>query len=185
MTARMTINDKNVHEKVIKEVMKELWNISFDKTLPEIFTSVHKKVKEITNCKDPYNEVKKNLFAAIKFSIAGNVIGFGRPRELNITKILREINIKKLAINVTFAVKEKPIINDTTNHAKNRDKIIPELFRVCKENGYLIILELNKKGFKCFNKLYEMKKTKIKHDENLQQLLLQKKEVKNENNDSL
>lgn len=52
------------------------------------------------------------------------------------------------------------------HHAKNREKIIPELFRVCKKRGYLIVSDLNKKGFRCFNILYEMKKTKTKHNEN-------------------
>lgn len=52
------------------------------------------------------------------------------------------------------------------HHAKKRDKIIPELFRVCKNEGHLIISDLNKKGFKCFNKLYEMKKMKTEHNEN-------------------
>lgn len=101
--------------------MKELYIISLDKTPPEISTIVHRKIKEITKCEDPYQEIKKikNLFAmgnenkikywiesskdrllkAIKLSIAGNVIDFGRPNEIDIIKILREIEKKDLKIN--------------------------------------------------------------------------------------
>lgn len=128
----MATNDKKMHKKVLKEVMKELYDISFNKTPPEVSTLVHRKIKEITNCKDPYDEVKKKknlsalkiesklkywiknaenkLFSALKFSIAGNVIDFGRPKKIDITKILREIDKKDLVIN-DFNIFKKKLSN--------------------------------------------------------------------------
>lgn len=126
---RMVTDDEVIHEKVLKEVMKELLNISFEKTPPEISTLVHRKIKEITNCRDPYKKVKKkeNTFAmnlenklerflessdnklltAIKLSIAGNIIDFGTPTRIDITKILRELEKKNFAINDFSIFKEK------------------------------------------------------------------------------
>lgn len=175
--ARMVTNDVKVHEKVIKGVMQELQDISYEKTPPEISTLVHRKIKEITNCPDPYKKVKeiensfaiklekkvkywdelsdKSLQTSIKLAIAGNVIDFGTPTRIDIKDFLKELKNKEFAINdfkifkdklaesknilylgdntgeivfdkimveelidrgknVTFVVREKPIINDAT-----------------------------------------------------------------------
>ena len=209
--AKMVTDDISIQEKVVKEVMKDLQNISFDKTPPEISTIVHRKIKEITGCNDPYLDVKlkennyalklenklrywvdsseNRLFTAIKLSVAGNIIDFGTPTRINIDTILGKINetnflinnwkifqkklnetnrilylgdntgeivfdkilieeLVKLGKEVTFVVREKPIINDATlEDAKyvGLDKIVKVITGVKESPG--TVLELCSEGF--------------------------------------
>ena len=56
--ARMATNDIRIHEKVMKEVLKHLQNINFEKSPPELSREVHKLIRNITKSDDPYKKVK-------------------------------------------------------------------------------------------------------------------------------
>jgi hypothetical protein len=97
--ARMASDEQEIHEKVVKEVMKHLQSISFDDSPPELSREVHAIIREITKSKDPYKKVKvisnktakkqyphlkklikqaeDPLLMAIKLAIVGNVVDFG------------------------------------------------------------------------------------------------------------
>jgi len=49
--ARMATDDEDIHEKVLKEVMKHLETISFSDSPPELSRDVHKIIKTITKSK--------------------------------------------------------------------------------------------------------------------------------------
>jgi len=104
--ARMATNDEGIHERVIKEVMEHLQNISFKDSPPELSKDVHSIIRSITNSNDPYKKVKEEsnenakklyptlkelvntaddpLLAAIQLSIVGNVIDFGTFKRFDI-----------------------------------------------------------------------------------------------------
>lgn len=106
--ARMATNDEKIHEKVIKEVMKHLQNISFNDSPPELSKDVHRIIKNITKSDDPYKKVKQqsnenaeklypylkelvdkaddSLLKAIQLSIVGNVIDFGTFKRFDVNE---------------------------------------------------------------------------------------------------
>lgn len=95
----MATGSEKIQGEVLKEVMKNLQNISFSDSPPELSREVHAIIKKITKSNDPYKKVKINannlvkkkypklkqmvesekhsLLMAIKLSIVGNVIDFG------------------------------------------------------------------------------------------------------------
>ena len=104
--ARMATSNDNIHEKVIKEVMEHLQNISFNDSPPELSREVHSIIRNITKKNDPYKKIKeqsnknaKNIYPrlkelvdkaddpllrAIKLSIVGNVIDFGTFKRFDV-----------------------------------------------------------------------------------------------------
>jgi len=96
---RMVTDDEDIIEDILRIVLEETSKIDFNKTAPHMARIIHGRVKELTNCRDPYKEVKdkfnsaamelydglkrmiikaENPFStAIKISIAGNIIDFG------------------------------------------------------------------------------------------------------------
>jgi len=115
-SARMTRDDKSIHEKVVTEVMKYFQTSSFKKSPPEISRDVHEIIRKITKSKDPYKEVKDlsndkskklypylkkivreaddSLLMAIKLAIIGNVIDFGTSNRFNIEEMIDSIEKK-------------------------------------------------------------------------------------------
>ena len=115
--ARMATDDEKTHEKVLKEVMKHLENISFNDSPPELSREVHKIIKTVTKSKDPYKKVKdqsnqkaKNLYPhlkklvdeaddpllmSIKLAIVGNVIDFGTSNRFNLEDMISNAVKKK------------------------------------------------------------------------------------------
>lgn len=121
--ARMATDDEEVHEKVLKEVMKHLETISFSNSPPELSRDVHKIIKTITKSKDPYKKVKdqsnqkvKNLYPhlkklvdeaddpllmAVKLAIVGNVIDFGTTNRFNLEDMIN-IAVKKKFVDEAY-----------------------------------------------------------------------------------
>ena len=115
--ARMATDDEEIHEKVLKKVMKHLETISFSNSPPELSRDVHKIIKTITKSKDPYRKVKdqsnqkaKNLYPhlkklvdeaddpllmAVKLAIVGNVIDFGTSNRFNLGDMIDNAVKKK------------------------------------------------------------------------------------------
>jgi len=121
--ARMATDDEEVHEKVLKEVMKHLETISFSDSPPELSREVHKIIKTITKSKDPYKKVKdqsnqkaKNLYPhlkklvneaddpllmAVKLAIVGNVIDFGTTNRFNLEDMI-DTAVKKQFVDEAY-----------------------------------------------------------------------------------
>ena len=56
---RFLSNDRELHEKVLREVIKTLLKLKWDSTPPEMSHEVHKIVRRLTQNNDPYRAVKK------------------------------------------------------------------------------------------------------------------------------
>jgi len=173
--SRMATDNEEVHDKVMKEVLKLLQNINYEKSPPELSREVHRIIRSITKIEDPYKKVKDEsnemikkiynqlkekikksadpLLTSIKLAIVGNVIDFGTMNRFNIDDMIKhalkrefddkdyilfkkvleksknilyladnsgEIFFDKLLIeelkknskNITYVVKQNPIIND-------------------------------------------------------------------------
>ncbi len=133
--ARMATNDEKTHEKVMKEILKHLENIDFEKSPPELSREVHRIIRTITKTKDPYKKVKnesnktgekiykklkrkvKNsddpLITAIKLAIVGNVIDFGTMNRFNVDDMI------KYAFEREFDDRDYPLFKKELDKAKN------------------------------------------------------------------
>lgn len=123
--ARMSTEKEEIHEQVMKELLKHLEDINFKKSPPELSREVHRIIRNITNTDDPYKKVKdesnekiKKLFgklsgrikdsedtliSAIKFAIVGNVIDFGAMNRFNLDEMVEN------ALEREFDDKDYPI----------------------------------------------------------------------------
>jgi len=160
--ARMATDDEDIHEKVLKEVMKHLETISFSDSPPELSRDVHKIIKTITKSKDPYKKVKDqsnemarnlyphlkklvdeaddSLFMAIKLAIVGNVIDFGASNRFNIEDMI------DVAVKQKFADEAYPQFKKTLEQAKTIIYVADNSGEIFFDK--LLIEELKKRGEK-------------------------------------
>lgn len=125
---RFISDDEKLHQKVLREVTKELLESDWESTPPELAHKVHSIVKRITNENDPYKDVKKEsndlvlkmypelketvknsrdpLRTAVRLAIAGNIIDFGVVQEFDLEKTIIEVLKKKFAIDYYEHLKE-------------------------------------------------------------------------------
>ena len=125
---RFISDNEKLHQKVLREVTKELLESDWESTPPELAHKVHSIVKRITNENDPYKDVKKEsndlvlkiypelketvknsrnpLKTAIRLAIAGNIIDFGVAQEFDLERTIREVLKKKFAIDNYEQLKE-------------------------------------------------------------------------------
>ena len=130
--ARFIQGKEHLQERVIREVMKKLLELSWDSKPIEMAYEVHKVVRTITQVKDPYGEVKKasndfvldrySTFArmidesedplriAVTLAIAGNIIDFGALREFDVDHTISEVTKRPFAIDDYRIFKEQ--LND-------------------------------------------------------------------------
>jgi len=130
----LATKDKAMQEKIMREILQMLHEISWNTSPPEIGWRVHHMVKEMTNNADPYADLKRrfnelalalyptlekkvlhasNPFEiAVRLSLAGNMIDFGaRPGETinveeEIEKTLQEPLDKKTLEKFKKAVEQ-------------------------------------------------------------------------------
>jgi len=158
--ARMATSDEEVHERVLKEVMKHLETISFSDSPPELSRDVHKIIKTITQSDDPYKKVKdqsnqkaKNLyphlkklvhdaddplFMAVKLAIVGNVIDFGTTNRFNLEEMIDN------AVKKQFVDDAYPYFTEKINQAKTILYLADNSGEIFFDK--LLIEELRKKG---------------------------------------
>ena len=125
---RFISDDEKLHQKVLREVTKELLESDWESTPPELAHKVHYIVKRITNENDPYKDVKKEsndlvlkiypelkdkvkssrdpLKTAVRLAIAGNIIDFGVEQEFDLERTIREVLKKQFAIDDYEQLKE-------------------------------------------------------------------------------
>jgi uncharacterized protein with ATP-grasp and redox domains len=125
---RFISDDEELHQKVLREVAKNLLESDWDSTPPELAHEVHKIVKNITHEKDPYKKVKKEsndsvlkmypelkaevkrskdpLRTVVRLAIAGNIIDFGPLQKFNLETTIKDVLKKKFAIDDYEKLKE-------------------------------------------------------------------------------
>ncbi len=124
--------DYNVKERVVKDVMKYLIKIKYNRPPSEIANQVHSIIRKLSGEKDPYYRVKvesnmkaislypwlkkllenckdreERLYTALKLSIAGNIIDFGPANEFDIESTIKKVLQKEPFINDFSLLKER------------------------------------------------------------------------------
>jgi len=96
---RMVTDSKEIHERVLRGVMGALGEMDFQKSPPVMGQYIHRMIRNISGCEDPYRQLKEkyNQYAlglypdirekietssdsfttAVRMAIAGNIIDFG------------------------------------------------------------------------------------------------------------
>ncbi len=120
-TTRMVASDEKTILQIVKDVSMYLSQASLDVTPSEIGLGVYKIISRMTGVEDPYKEVKEKcvrqalslypelkkliessedrLMAAVRLSIAGNVIDFGTDSDFNLEQELRTVLSQDLAVD--------------------------------------------------------------------------------------
>ena len=133
--ARMVTEDEYIHMQVVKEVTKYLADADITKSPPEISTEVHRIIRDVMDCDDPYQEIKKEqnefamnfypelkniiaksndrLLTAAKLAIAGNVIDFGTSIRFDVKDTINKVLRPDFTIN-KYEVFKQAISNSSS-----------------------------------------------------------------------
>ena len=120
-TARLSTSSLQVQEEIMARTAGLLSELDFSRTPPENATPVYELIAEISGCKDPFAELKKEsnqlaldlqenirdiikqsdvpLFTAIKYSIAGNIIDYGAHHDFDILDTINKCSTRELVLN--------------------------------------------------------------------------------------
>jgi uncharacterized protein with ATP-grasp and redox domains len=126
---RFISDDEDLHQKVLREVAKELLESNWNATPPELAHKVHRIVKRLTNESDPYKKAKREnnnsvlkmypalkkhieesndpLRTAVRLAIAGNIIDFGPLQNFNLEKTIKEVLSRPFSVDDYEQLKEK------------------------------------------------------------------------------
>lgn len=110
---RMTTDDEEIHEKVLREAMRLAYEIDFERSPPVTAQKMHSFIREITGVKDPYLKIKKRfnemalamypelkrriessdgpLGVAVRLAIAGNIIDYGVNSTVHSSQVKKAI----------------------------------------------------------------------------------------------
>lgn len=119
--ARLTGADVKTQKKIIDQVALMLPGLDLSLTPPENSIGIYRLISHVTKCLDPFAELKKKnnqlalgmrddirrtirktaepLAAAIKFSIAGNIIDYGAHQDFDIQQTIDKCLAREMAIN--------------------------------------------------------------------------------------
>ena len=133
--ARMATDDEEIHLKVMLEVLKNLEDVNFENSPPELSKEVHRIIRDITKSDDPYKNVKDEsnkmieklydslkeevekskdpLLTSIKLAIVGNVIDYGAMNRFNINDMIKH------ALQREFDDKDYPAFKETLDESKS------------------------------------------------------------------
>jgi uncharacterized protein with ATP-grasp and redox domains len=109
--ARLATDDEQIHEKVVREVLRLAADLDMSQSPPSIGQQIHRLIREQVGKDDPYRKIKRRfnnlalklypelrkqivdsddrLETAIRLAIAGNIIDFG------VNNSLEESNVKE------------------------------------------------------------------------------------------
>ncbi len=160
--SRMATDNEEVHALVMKEVLKHLESINFEKSPPELSRDVHRIIRTITKTNDPYKKVKDesnemvkkifnhlkekidksndSLIAAIKLAIVGNVIDFGTMNRFNVDDMIEH------ALEREFDDRDYPLFKEELQKADTIMYLADNSGEIFFDR--LLIEELKKKGKK-------------------------------------
>lgn len=124
----MSSTDAPQAEHTLREVLSYLSSIQWNKTTPELATSVHRIIKKATGNIDPYYQLKEKytlaalklypklealieaseypLLTAAKLAIVGNIIDFGQRLDINLEREIENVLSNDLAINDIAKLRE-------------------------------------------------------------------------------
>jgi uncharacterized protein with ATP-grasp and redox domains len=113
-SVRMTTEDEEIHEKVLREVLRLGSGMDMNQSPPAMAQKIHRLIRDITGVEDPYLEVKNRfnkialqmypelkglietsvnpLETAVRLAIAGNIIDFGVNSTVEQAEVERTIN---------------------------------------------------------------------------------------------
>jgi len=113
-SVKMTTDDEQVHEKVLREALRLASKMDLHQSPPAMAQKIHRFIRELTDVQDPYLQVKNrfNKFAlkmypdmkerietsvepletAVRLAIAGNIIDLGVKSGLAESQVERTIN---------------------------------------------------------------------------------------------
>ncbi len=112
--ASLVTNDQKIKERILRQVLFRLANVSFDNTPPFIGRNIHRIVRLLSGNNDPYLEIKKDsnklalklmpslkklikssadpFETAVRMAIAGNIIDCGQGDHIGEEKIKKTIS---------------------------------------------------------------------------------------------
>ncbi|MCD6176003.1 MAG: DUF89 family protein [Planctomycetes bacterium] len=98
-SARLVSDDEQIHEQVVRQVLRLAVNLDISQTPPAMGQQIHRLIRELTGNEDPYRQMKQRfnrlatdmcdeledrvamaedpLEAAVRLAIAGNIIDLG------------------------------------------------------------------------------------------------------------
>jgi len=114
-SARLATDDEQIHEKVVREVLRLAADLDMSQSPPAIGQQIHRLIRQLIDNTDPYRELKQRfnrlalrlcteleervrtsedpLETAVRLAIAGNIIDLGVKtsiRESDIERIIRD-----------------------------------------------------------------------------------------------
>ena len=114
-SARLVTDDEQIHEQVIREVLRLAADLDMSQSPPAIGQQIHRLIRQLVNKTDPYGELKQRfnhlalqlcaeleknvrtsddpLETAVRLAIAGNIIDLGVKtsiKESDIERIIRD-----------------------------------------------------------------------------------------------
>jgi len=112
--ARLATDDEQIHEKVVREVLRLAADLNMSQSPPSIGQQIHRLIRELVGKDDPYRKIKKRfnnlalklypelrkhiidsddrLETAIRLAIAGNIIDFGVNNSLEESQVKETIS---------------------------------------------------------------------------------------------
>ena len=112
--ARLATDDEQIHEKVVREVLRLAADLDMSQSPPSIGQQIHRLIRELVGKDDPYRKIKKRfnnlalilypelrkqivdsddrLETAIRLAIAGNIIDFGVNNSLEESHVKEAIS---------------------------------------------------------------------------------------------
>jgi len=112
--ARLVSGDEQIHEQVVRQVLRLTVDLDMSQTPPAMGQQIHRLIRELTGNEDPYRDLKKqhNQFAlelydlleptvhstedpletAVRLAIAGNIIDLGVKTTISDSDIQKTIN---------------------------------------------------------------------------------------------
>jgi len=112
--ARLATDDEQIHEKVVREVLRLAADLDMSRSPPSTGQQIHRLIRELVGKDDPYRKIKKRfnnlalilypelrkqivdsndrLETAIRLAIAGNIIDFGVNNSLEESHVKETIS---------------------------------------------------------------------------------------------
>jgi len=112
--ARLATDDEQIHERVVREVLRLAADLNMSQSPPSIGQQIHRLIRELVGKDDPYRKIKKRfnnlalklypelrkhiidsddrLETAIRLAIAGNIIDFGVNNSLEESQVKETIS---------------------------------------------------------------------------------------------
>lgn len=130
--SRMATTDAAVHEKILRAVLKKVYEMSFSQSPPHMGREIHRIIRELSGNRDPYAEIKSHFNrvaldmyqelkekvrsaahpfeTAVRLAIAGNIIDFAfnsNKDNIKLTDAVDDTLSRQLVINHIAKLKEK------------------------------------------------------------------------------